>query len=135
MSSENLARLLYAWRVAQVEGFSKSDVEAIEFQERLTNALRKNDAKFFSALARTIQKGNPSPWQPKTALEKVRLAYVSFDPEIHPTWDEVKKLVRKLYGLKLTPRHWQRLRREAGLSSLPGPRLGRPRKSRTQKKN
>jgi len=78
------------------------------------------------------QKEIPRPWLPQDTLEKVRLAYVSFDPELNPTWEDVKELAIELYPeLKpIRPRHWQRLRGRAGLSRLPSRGRGRPKKDK-----
>jgi hypothetical protein len=126
-----LGRLLHAWRVAQIEG-PKDDPDALRFEYLLKAACFKGDAKFLGQLTRAFKKEIPRPWLPQTALEKVRLAYLSFDPEFHPTWDDVKALAIRLYPeLQLIrPRHWQRLRAPAGLSWLPARGRGRPKKAK-----
>jgi hypothetical protein len=184
MTPNELWRLLYAWRVAQIEG-PKDDPDALRFEYLLKVACLKRDAKFLGQLARAFkkdaaplvslhlhvcartlqdlitdpealrpkalglkgrerQKEIPRPWLPQDTLEKVRLAYVSFDPELHPTWEDVKELAIELYPeLKpIRPRHWQRLRSRAGLSRLPSRGRGRPKKDKgieakntTSKKN
>jgi hypothetical protein len=88
-------------------------------------------------LAEAWKKELPRPWLPQTALQKVRLCYVSFDHELHPSWDDVKELAIELYPelRPIKPRHWQRLRAQAGLSGLPGRGRGRPKKVKGKAKN
>jgi hypothetical protein len=143
ITATELGRLLHAWRVAQIEG-PKDDPDARRFEYLLKVACLKGDAKFLGQLTRAFKKEIPRPWLPQDTLEKVRLAYVSFDPELHPTWEDVKELAIELYPeLKpIRPRHWQRLRGRAGLSRLPSRGRGRPKKDKgieakntTSKKN
>ena len=178
ITANELWRLLYAWRVAQIEG-PKDDPDALRFEYLLKVACLKGDARFLGQLTRAFKKDTPSPearklkaklhralaaldiksleelvrawqnealgklaeagqkeiarpWLPQDALEKVRLAYVSFDAELHPTWEDVKELAIELYPeLKpIRPRHWQRLRGRAGLSRLPSRGRGRPKKDK-----
>ena len=131
VTTHELGRLYHAWRVAFVEGFLESDADALAFESLLKAACLKGDTHFLGQLTRMIEnRGSYRPWVPKTALEKIRLAYVSLDPVFHPSWDDVKELATELFDLKLAPRQWQRLRHEAGLSGLPGRGPGRPKKDK-----
>jgi hypothetical protein len=125
ITPNELWRLYYAWRVAQIEGRSEDDSDALKFEYLLF----EGDPKFLEQLARLLKKETPIPlpWLPQDYLEKVRLAYVSFDPELHPTWENVKELAIKLYPELngIDDSHWRKLRRQAGLSRLPGRGRGR----------